>query len=154
MIGDEKLMDIAVIAVLAISGYFAITALNGGSAVVAEEVASTRTIVDQLTATRDRLQSLPDMQPLTSAWMQSREITSSCGVERTVITGEDRDSQYAGAGQFWTAQLSGDAIAVLACADQLSELDQVAFEDVEIVTDDQYQVAQVTFSMYGTFTPE
>lgn len=153
-ITQDKLMDIAAIVALVITSYLVVGALRGEAAAVSEAVASTRTTVKQLTASRDHLAELADMQPLTTSWLKSRHITDSCGVQRTVVAGDDPESSYDGEGQFWTARLSGDAIAVLTCADQLSELGQVAFESVALASDDEQQSAELTFSMYGTFTPE
>lgn len=153
-IGNEKLLDIAILVVLMIAAYLAIDAMGGESARISDRLSSTRSTVKQLTATRDRLAVLPDIRPLTRSWRSSRNITRSCGVERTVLKSKSGESLYAGAGKFWTAQISGSAIAVLACAKQLADLDQVAFEAVSIASDDKEQSAQITFSMYGTFAPD
>lgn len=147
---NERLVDIGVaVAILVISVLY-IRSLGPEAAALAEKIEQRRTTIQTLTDQRSRLSQRDDMTPLTRVWDQSKQIIERCGLDRTVFAdNDDRETLYGGSGRYWTAQVKGDAVPVLSCANQLADLDQIVFEQVSVKGDQGTATATIAFSVYG-----
>ena len=146
----ERLLDLGVVVAVVIAVLFGINRIGEQSDAISADVESTQRTVSQLQRQRNSLAQREDMAPLPRVWRASKNVTDSCGVQRSVFdASSDGNTLYTGSGDRWSAEINGNAISVRTCADQLSTLNQIVFEKASLQTAKDTPNARVTFSMYG-----
>ena len=144
--------DLVVIGVLVGIGLFTV-GYRESQRTAGDRLAQKRATVQALQDQREQLRTAPELPYLRETWMEVNDVLRECGLETSVIEGDNQQTLYRGAAPFWVGVVGGRARPVFSCLMAASNDRPVVFENALIQMDGGNINASMQFSIYGRINP-